>query len=59
MTPDALVGGLRWTFWALVYVATLVLAVIAFAPAPSPWHEVAILAVGYVIGDDVRRKRAA
>ena len=57
MTPDVLVAGLRWTFWGLVYVATMLGAVMAFAPAGRPLVWVAVVAVGYVVGDDVRRKR--
>jgi hypothetical protein len=57
MTPGVLVEGLRWLFWGLVYLATLFGALMVFARVWSlKW--VALLAVAYVIADDVRRKRA-
>jgi hypothetical protein len=58
VTPDVLVAGLLWLFWALVYLGTLLGAVIAFARVGPPLLWVALVAVAYVIGDDVRRKRA-
>jgi hypothetical protein len=58
VTPDALAAGLRWFFWGLVYLATLLAAVFAFGPAGQlKW--VAFAAIVYVIADDVRRKRGS
>jgi hypothetical protein len=56
VTPTVLVEGLRWLFWGLVYLATLFGALMVFARVGTlKW--VALLAVAYVIADDVRRKR--
>jgi hypothetical protein len=56
VTPTVLVEGLRWLFWGLVYLATLFGALMVFARVGAlKW--VALLAVAYVIADDVRRKR--
>ena len=56
MTPDVLVAGLRWLFWGLVYVGTLLGAIIAFARV-GPWKWVALLAVLVVVAHDADTKR--
>ena len=56
MTADVLVSGLRWFFWGLVYVGLLLVASMLFAGV-GPLKWVALVAIVFVIADDVRRKR--
>jgi len=59
MTFDTLRLGLRWTFWALLWLMTALLGALLFlgtvdAPAAARW--VGFAAVLGIIGEDVRRK---
>ena len=60
MTPDVLVAGLRWLLWGLVYVGTLLGAIIACARVGG-WKRVALLAVLFDVarGLDAKRKAKA
>ena len=59
MTFDTLRHGLRWTFWALVWLMTALLGAVLFLgtmPIPAAARWVGFAAVLGIIAEDVRRK---
>jgi hypothetical protein len=59
MTFDLLRQGLRWTFWALLWLMTVLMGAVLFlgtVPIPVLWRWVGFAAVLGIVAEDVRRK---
>lgn len=59
MTPDMLVSGLRWMFWALAYLGVALAGALIFlghVPAPSPLRWAMFGVVLWAIAEDFRQK---
>ena len=59
MTPDVLVSGLRWTFWALAYLAVALTGFVVFlghVPVPMPVRWAMFAVVLWAIAEDIRQK---
>ena len=59
MTPDVLVSGLRWTFWALAYLGVALTGAVIFfghVPVPTPLKWAMFAVVLWAIAEDLRQK---
>ena len=62
MTPDVLVSGLRWTFWALAYLGVALTGFIIFlgyVPVPMPVRWAMFAVVLWAIAEDLKQKLQA
>lgn len=59
MTFDLLRQGLRWTFWVLLWLLTVLLGALLFlgtVPVAAPVRWIGFAAVLGIVAEDVRRK---
>lgn len=62
MTPDVLVSGLRWTFWALAYLGVALTGAVIFfgyVPVPTPLKWAMFAVVLWAIAEDLKQKLQA